>query len=158
MWDPEFGGSRSGTGPELLNFAGPGQVPGPEFSNLAGPGKVPGPEIWNLSGPGSNFKAIFLTKHDFFIIYSYLKLTKCILCIKCKIIKKIGTRKNFFAGPGPWRVPTSRVRVGCGSRDPHGPGRTRDPRRVPTQLCTQLWANIGKTDNYEFHLNIYGAT
>jgi len=24
VWDPEFGGSRSGTGPELLNFAGPG--------------------------------------------------------------------------------------------------------------------------------------
>ena len=41
VWDPEFGGSRSGTGPELLNFAGPG----PEFSNLAGPGKVPGPEL-----------------------------------------------------------------------------------------------------------------
>ena len=31
VWDPEFGGSRSGTGPELLNFAGPGQVPGPEL-------------------------------------------------------------------------------------------------------------------------------
>ena len=102
MWDPEFGGSRSGTGPE--------------FSNLAGPGKVPGPELLHLSGPGSNFKSNFLTKHDFFIIYSYLKLTKCILCIRCKrIIKNRDPQKNFrgsgslagpdFGGPGRVRVP-----------------------------------------------------
>jgi len=80
VWDPEFGGSRSGTGPKLLNFAGPGQVPGPEFSNLAGPGKVPGPELLYFSGPGSNFKSYFLTKHDFLtnllIIYNNLCIFK----------------------------------------------------------------------------------
>ena len=34
MWDPEFGGSRSGTGPELLNFAGPGGIYGLFFIDI----------------------------------------------------------------------------------------------------------------------------